>query len=814
MTTTRSAPSSSGSSGRSTARAAATTAGDRRAARRAGAPPSSAARTSVEGELGGGRTSVEVPGHDGSSLRAAKRTAVPTYAGPVIDRGAGHPEPACEARVYRVPLRTRFRGIDVRDGVLVRGPAGWGEFSPFWDYDVAESRRWWAAAEEAAVEGWPAPVRDAVPVNVTVPAVGPGAGARDRRRVGLPHREGEGRRAGPDARPTTSPGWRRCATRSAPPARSGSTRTRPGTSTPRCARMRELGRVGLEYVEQPCADAGGPGRAAPPDRRAGRRRRGGAPLRRPAAGRPARGLRRRRPQGAAAGRGARGAAGGRGARPAVRRLLGAGDLGRHRRRRRAGRGAARAALRLRAGHRRAVHRRRHRAPRCCRSTASCRCAASSPTGSTRSPRTRTPTPGGARGWRRWPPREPLDRAGPGAGRRAGARRRHRRRPGARLALGAGRARAGRGRARRPAAAARAHRRADGGASWRSAWRRPRAGRCRCSPPRARRPRTCTPRCWRPTRAGCRCSRSPPTGRRSCARPAPTRPSTRPGSTAARCGGPPTWACPRPAARRRRTATGARWSPGRCWSRAARSPGTPARCTSTWRCASRCCPTTTRPAARRTWPGRPDGAPWTSAAPAPRTERAAAAGPPRTLVVVGDAPPALGRGRRARRQLRLAGGGRAQQRGVGRRRGLRGGALLLGVPALAGRAPARAGARRRPAHARPAASPRCWPTPPCGSRSPRRRRGGPTPGAGRRRSLGVPADRPGEPAAPGWSGAWRDAAARVGAAVDAAARRGARTDGRPAGPRRRRRAARRARCWCSARPRRSATSSGWPCRGPT
>ncbi|MGY1740943.1 MULTISPECIES: o-succinylbenzoate synthase [unclassified Blastococcus] len=75
--------------------------------------------------------------------------------------------------VYSVPLRTRFRGIDLRDGVLVHGPAGWGEFSPFWDYDAAESRRWWAAAREAALEGWPPPRRDAVPVNVTVPAVGP-----------------------------------------------------------------------------------------------------------------------------------------------------------------------------------------------------------------------------------------------------------------------------------------------------------------------------------------------------------------------------------------------------------------------------------------------------------------------------------------------------------------------------------------------------------------------------------------------------------------------------------------------------------------
>ncbi len=72
---------------------------------------------------------------------------------------------------WSVPLRTKFRGLVVRDGALVHGDAGWGEFSPFWDYDDEESRRWWLAAREAADEGWPAPVRSAVPVNVTVPAV-------------------------------------------------------------------------------------------------------------------------------------------------------------------------------------------------------------------------------------------------------------------------------------------------------------------------------------------------------------------------------------------------------------------------------------------------------------------------------------------------------------------------------------------------------------------------------------------------------------------------------------------------------------------
>ncbi len=75
--------------------------------------------------------------------------------------------------VFDVPMRVRFRGQLRRSGVLLRGPAGWGEFSPFPDYDAATCSRWLAAAREAADEGWPAPVRDAVPVNATIPAVGP-----------------------------------------------------------------------------------------------------------------------------------------------------------------------------------------------------------------------------------------------------------------------------------------------------------------------------------------------------------------------------------------------------------------------------------------------------------------------------------------------------------------------------------------------------------------------------------------------------------------------------------------------------------------
>jgi o-succinylbenzoate synthase len=76
-------------------------------------------------------------------------------------------------RAFAIPMRTRFRGITVREGALIEGPAGWAEFSPFAEYGPAESARWLACALEAAWDGWPAPVRDRVPVNVTVPAVSP-----------------------------------------------------------------------------------------------------------------------------------------------------------------------------------------------------------------------------------------------------------------------------------------------------------------------------------------------------------------------------------------------------------------------------------------------------------------------------------------------------------------------------------------------------------------------------------------------------------------------------------------------------------------
>lgn len=77
------------------------------------------------------------------------------------------------AHVFDIAMRVRFRGQDRRRGVLLEGPAGWGEFSPFPEYDAQVSSRWLAAAREAAMTGWPAPRRSSIPVNTTVPAVDP-----------------------------------------------------------------------------------------------------------------------------------------------------------------------------------------------------------------------------------------------------------------------------------------------------------------------------------------------------------------------------------------------------------------------------------------------------------------------------------------------------------------------------------------------------------------------------------------------------------------------------------------------------------------
>lgn len=76
-----------------------------------------------------------------------------------------------DAVVLALPMRVRFRGITTREALLVRGPAGWGEFAPFVEYDDDEASQWLLAGIEAAWLGPPPALRDAVPVNATVPAI-------------------------------------------------------------------------------------------------------------------------------------------------------------------------------------------------------------------------------------------------------------------------------------------------------------------------------------------------------------------------------------------------------------------------------------------------------------------------------------------------------------------------------------------------------------------------------------------------------------------------------------------------------------------
>ena len=76
-------------------------------------------------------------------------------------------------RAWAIPMTTPFRGVTERTGVVILGPSGWGEFSPFPEYGPEVAAAWLRAAIEAADRGWPEPLRATVPVNATVPAVDP-----------------------------------------------------------------------------------------------------------------------------------------------------------------------------------------------------------------------------------------------------------------------------------------------------------------------------------------------------------------------------------------------------------------------------------------------------------------------------------------------------------------------------------------------------------------------------------------------------------------------------------------------------------------
>lgn len=158
-------------------------------------------------------------------------------------------------RVYGLPMRSKFRGITSRQGVLLRGPSGWGEFCPFEDYSDACSVPWLATALEACTQRWPEPVRESVPINCTVPAVDP-----DRARE-IVAASGCGTAKVKVAEPGQSPAEdveRVAAVREAL-GTSGAVRVDANAAwsvDEAVARVRELDRAagGLEYVEQPCAE--------------------------------------------------------------------------------------------------------------------------------------------------------------------------------------------------------------------------------------------------------------------------------------------------------------------------------------------------------------------------------------------------------------------------------------------------------------------------------------------------------------------------------------------------------------------------------
>ena len=74
-------------------------------------------------------------------------------------------------RVVSLPTRTNFRGVTYREVALIHGPQGWGEFSPFLEYDDNECRPWLASAIEAATVARPARFRNEIAINGTIPGL-------------------------------------------------------------------------------------------------------------------------------------------------------------------------------------------------------------------------------------------------------------------------------------------------------------------------------------------------------------------------------------------------------------------------------------------------------------------------------------------------------------------------------------------------------------------------------------------------------------------------------------------------------------------
>ena len=74
-------------------------------------------------------------------------------------------------QVLSLPTRTNFRSVTKREVALFKGPNGWGEFSPFLEYEAEEASHWLGAGIEAAFGQLPLTNRDEIEINATLPSV-------------------------------------------------------------------------------------------------------------------------------------------------------------------------------------------------------------------------------------------------------------------------------------------------------------------------------------------------------------------------------------------------------------------------------------------------------------------------------------------------------------------------------------------------------------------------------------------------------------------------------------------------------------------
>jgi O-succinylbenzoate synthase len=72
--------------------------------------------------------------------------------------------------VIQLPMRTKFRGITNREVALFKTEDGWGEFSPFLEYDDKESIPWLLSGIESASNNHFPIHRDWIDINGTIPA--------------------------------------------------------------------------------------------------------------------------------------------------------------------------------------------------------------------------------------------------------------------------------------------------------------------------------------------------------------------------------------------------------------------------------------------------------------------------------------------------------------------------------------------------------------------------------------------------------------------------------------------------------------------